>query len=290
MNAKYGVFCGDARSRYLADALRSRGAGVATWNVNEAENTVDSLPELVRNSDILIGPMPFSKYMIVDEDAPPEHEETVKKQKINELFSAEELLRNLSAGQYLFAGKLPEQIRQRLRQQQIICFDFYEDKEVQKRNAVLTAEGCLLECIRERQCQLKGTRVLVCGYGCCGKELARAFAGLGAKVTVGIRRTASAWQAVCEGYSVCYTDSLQNAIPKQDIVINTVPKQIFFEETLHQFSRNTLLVEIASAPGGFDTVQASKMGIWYMVCPGLPGRYFPRGAADILVDCIEKRI
>ena len=270
MLADFGVFGGDDRSGYLVDDLLLRGYGVITRGVKQKRDSAASLEELAEQAKVLVGPVPLSKY-IGDRE---------------KQFDRLELCMAVKAGQLLFAGQIPEDIREIIRYNGARCVDFMKSREVQQANAVLTAEGCLAECIAHRNVQLRGARVCVCGYGCCGREIARVFSGIGANVTVAIRRTQSAWEAASTGYSVCYPEGLGDILSRQEIIINTVPERIVSEEQLDKISKASLLVEIASTPGGFDMNDAKKKGLQAISCPGLPGRYFPEGAARILADFI----
>jgi dipicolinate synthase subunit A len=47
-----------------------------------------------------------------------------------------------------------------------------------------------------------------------------------------------------------------------------------------------VLLELASAPGGFDTEAAEKLGLKIIAAPGLPGQCAPYAAAELIRDAI----
>ena len=53
---------------------------------------------------------------------------------------------------------------------------------------------------------------------------------------------------------------------------------------------DALLLELASAPYGFDLLLARKLGLRAELESGIPGRYCPRTAAKILWRYIEREV
>ena len=54
--------------------------------------------------------------------------------------------------------------------------------------------------------------------------------------------------------------------------------------------KGALLMELASAPGGFDPESAVEHHLKVCYAPGLPGKYCPETAAKIIGDYILKEM
>ena len=68
------------------------------------------------------------------------------------------------------------------------------------------------------------------------------------------------------------------------IVINTIPKKVL---DASKFSKDTVIYELASAPYGMigDTT-----GLQYEILPALPGKFYPKPAAQVVFDAIERAL
>ena len=67
-----------------------------------------------------------------------------------------------------------------------------------------------------------------------------------------------------------------------DMVLNTIPARVLGTEALAALPKGAWLLELASAPYGFDRDAAASMGLNVEVLPALPARYAPRSAARAL--------
>ena len=78
--------------------------------------------------------------------------------------------------------------RELLTGRDIHFLDFMEDTVVTEENAVATAEGTIAELVEKSPYNIDEAKVLVTGYGYCGKAIAKRLGALGARVTVLARR------------------------------------------------------------------------------------------------------
>lgn len=288
MERAVGIFGGDDRHCYLANDLISRGYEVLVWELGNERRACPMLPEfdktkiaksfseLAKDCQILAGPLPFSKYL------------AVKSHKGCENFG-DTLCAHVREGQHFFAGGIPKDLAEQLRKKGVRVTDYLEDEFFLKENGQLTAQGCVAEVIGAWKKGIRHAKVLVTGFGFCGREIAKVMRGVGADVTVCVRRMQSAWQAYEEGFAIGYYEQLHDLLPRTDIVINTVPVPVLPESRLRHARAGTVLVEIASAPGGFLPEAAKDLGLTVLLCPGLPGKYAPAGAARVMADCMENR-
>jgi hypothetical protein len=73
------------------------------------------------------------------------------------------------------------------------------------------------------------------------------------------------------------------------IVVNTIPKEVIRAAELPKRKTQTIY-DLASPPYGFNWKGADKADFNYRVEPALPGRYFPRQAAEAVAECIQRHL
>ena len=81
---------------------------------------------------------------------------------------------------------------------------------------------------------------------------------------------------------------IRDVIGTIDTVVNTVPSLVITEDIIEKMSKESLIVDIASSPGGTDFVAAQKYGITAKLALGLPGIYTTSSSAELLKNAISK--
>jgi dipicolinate synthase subunit A len=164
--------------------------------------------------------------------------------------------------------------------------DYAVSDEVQIRNAVPTAEGAIALAMGALDVTLHGARAAVLGYGRVGYALASRLRALGAQVSVAVRKARDMARVACAG---CCARSLGDAdLTKAlcegafDVVFNTIPVPLISDEVLGRIPPCTVMIELASAPGGWSPKAEHVCRTIY--APGLPGICAPRTAGIILAD------
>lgn len=159
-------------------------------------------------------------------------------------------------------------------------FKRYEDVDLLlDQNAALSAEAAVCETMQRTPKALMDMTVLVVGYGRFGRALAQRLKALGAAVWVAARRQEPRLLAASEGMCPVSLADMDAALKKADIVLNTVPARVLEEEKLRLLQPGVPLLELASAPYGFDRDLAVALGHPCEVLPALPARYAPHSAA-----------
>lgn len=283
-DTSFAVIGGDMRFVYLAGCLASDGYTVYSAG---AENSVfcgDSviltdIRTAVKMSDIIIFPLPAMREMFLL-NAPL----SCRPIEMNgEMF---ELLKNKT----VFAG-LANDIKATSKQYgKFDIRDYYSREELQICNSLATAEGAIAIALTEVPYVLSGAQCLVTGYGRIGKVLAAKLNALGAEVTVAARKLSDQSWIETLGYN--YTDyrNFEKKIENYDIIFNTVPYMIFTEEVIKKMKKTSIIIDLASKPGGTDFGAAEKFGIKYSFASGIPGKYSPLSAALVIKSTIFSMI
>jgi dipicolinate synthase subunit A len=153
------------------------------------------------------------------------------------------------------------------------------------KNAVPTAAGAIAVAMNNSDNTINGSKILVCGYGRIGKVLSEMLRGMGADVTISARRKSDfAWISL-NGYKSDYTGHFSD-LENYTIIFNTVPSLIFNKELLEKVNHDTLIIDLASKPGGVDFKTAESLGITAIQALALPGKTSPKSAGEIMESTI----
>ena len=172
-------------------------------------------------------------------------------------------------------------------------YDYSKREEFAVNNAIPTAEGAIQVAMQEYAGTINSSRCLVAGFGRIGKILSKMLAGLGAKVTASARKPKDiAWINLL-GYSAILTYSLAASkadLAGFDIIFNTIPSLIFDSTVLSKLSKNTIIIDLASLPGGVDFDAARKLKIKAVQALALPGKVAPKSDGEIIKNTVYNMI
>lgn len=153
-------------------------------------------------------------------------------------------------------------------------------------NGAITAEGALQIAMRHRLRTLRGSDVLVIGYGGIGKPLSAMLKSLGADVSVAVRREEQLWILKGEGYRPILSKDLLQFAGEYDVIFNTAPQLLLTRPVLEQMSPGVLIVDLASRPGGVDWKTAREMELKAVHALALPGQLTPVSGAIAIQHAI----
>lgn len=190
----------------------------------------------------------------------------------------------------VFLGAVNEECRLFLSQNDIRFYDYLSSKEVIEENARLTASGIISIAQREGAV-LENSDCLVLGYGHCGKNITKALLDLGAKVDVAARRHKQ--KEDIEAFGASYVDigNLEKSrLFKYSYIFNSVPALVLRKEHIDRLSKNIIIFDIASKPGGVDLEYCNKLGIKASLILGIPGKMYPYEAGKIISNAIIEYI
>lgn len=269
---------GDLRIIKLAEMLIEEGVEVFSYGLEKSElkelNKCESIPELMKHSDIILGPIPFSS-----------NGNTINTPfgKKNVLIT--EVLDNLE-GKTLIAGSIKSNIYDIASKKNIKVIDILKREELAVLNAVSTAEGTIKIAIEETLKNIHGSNILVMGFGRIGKILSNMLKGLGANVSCEARKNSDLAWIKAYGYEPIPITNLKENLNRFDIIINTIPYIILDKDNLKQVKNDTLIIDLASNPGGVDREEVKKHQIKFIWALSLPGKVAPVTSAEFIKETL----
>ncbi|MBR5124381.1 MAG: NAD(P)-binding domain-containing protein [Clostridia bacterium] len=297
---RFAVIGGDGRMTHLCERLSAEGHAVSLFGCgNECFSPCrgageirgcTTLEKAADGADAVILPLPASRDGVTV-NCPRDGACTVQLAALAELLVRSPRL-------ILLGGKLPEAFREAAQTLGVAdrVVDYYENEVLLLRNAYVTAEAAVMTAMEHTDRILQGASVAILGYGRIGKYLARLLRAMGAEVTACARREESLFEAASEGCTFLriYPDAPMNGLEplchRHMVLFNTIPSPVLSRELLTKLERNTLLIDLASAPFGVrdeDVREASASnGLRYLRAPSLPGSYAPRTAGEIIAECV----
>ena len=279
MSINYAIIGGDLRIVELAKKLKNDGNEVKTFGLEQAdlqtENIIicNTLEQALEKSQIIIGPTPFSSDGIY----------------INTPFSKEKisiqyLLSNIENKLFIAGAISPEVYRISKNEENVI--DIMKQEELTILNVISTAEGAIEVAMSNTNKILHGSKILIMGFGRIGKILAKKLEALSCIVTCSARKNEDFAWIKAYGYKAINTNDLGKNLSEYDIIINTIPQLILNKERLEYIRKETLLIDLASKPGGIDTKIAKQKGIKTIWALALPGKVAPVTTAEFIKNTI----
>lgn len=196
-----------------------------------------------------------------------------------------ELLQQAAPGTLIFGGKIAQPVYTLPRAKGVALIDYYARAELVERNAIPTAEGCIALLMANSRRTVWQRKILLIGFGHVARALAVRLVALGAQVTVAARNPAQ--RAFAEGLG-CKAVPLEklNHLTDCSTVVNTVPVMLLDESRLAKLPQGSLIVDLASKPGGTDFAAAKRLGHTALHALGLPGKCAPETAGQFIADTI----
>jgi dipicolinate synthase subunit A len=190
----------------------------------------------------------------------------------------------------VYAGMAKPYLRELCAQHQIALVELFDRDDVAIYNAIPTAEGAVMMAIQNTDITIHGSTCMVLGFGRTGFTMARTLLNLGAKVLVGVRRSEHFARAAEMGFVPFYTSQLLQNTGNIDLLFNTIPTMIVTAQIIANLPSRTVIIDLATKPGGTDFRFAEKRGIKAILAPGLPGIVAPKTAGRIIAECLTQLI
>lgn len=271
----FAVVGGDLRAAYLAGLLAQDGYKVITAGLDGTDlppcvTGCTNLSQAISLADGVVLPLPV----------------TTDGTTLNAPFSRvriqlDQVLSGLLPDQFVVGGGLSAELRADLASRGVAAGDYLQREELAVLNSVPTAEGAVQLAMEELPVTIRGARCLITGYGRVAKALASLLFAMGADVTIAARRCEDRAAATINGCASIRIEDL-TAAGDFDVIFNTVPALLFTAEVLKKLARTTLLIDLASRPGGVDFPAAAALQMKTVWALSLPGRVAPKSAGEIL--------
>lgn len=247
---------------------KSKGLEKGTIDISE-EKTFDNNLEIDKqNKKIIIGPIPYS----------------TDGKTLYAPFCNKKLDINLLKDKKIIAGKIPKEVANKE------SIDILKNEYFTIKNTVPTAEGAIAKAIELTDINIDKANIMVLGFGRVGKTLCYKLKNLGANVYAEARKERDlAWIDVF-GYNAISLEKINENICKMDIIFNTIPEVILDKSKIILMNEKTLIIDLASKPGGTDFESANKMGIKAILYSGIPGKIASEYEAELIKEVIYKEI
>ena len=117
-------------------------------------------------------------------------------------------------------------------------------------------------------------------------NIAKKLNALGGNITIYDHTKKHLDQAMTFGYDAIPYEEIVKLVEKFDIIINTVPSQELKQVHYEKIRKDCVLFEIASSPYGLSKSIADKYHLSLFTCPGIPGKYSPKNAGELIAKSI----
>ncbi len=273
---------GDSRQIQVISRFARDGHPIQTYGLDTAIFPKDihvsqspSLKDCLTNADIVVLPLPYTT-----------GDEIIKTTFSSTRIYINDILRQLSGTQLLFAGRADQQLRTLSDLYNVHLIDYADREELSIRNSIPTVEGAVEIAMSETPYTIHGSRCLVLGYGRIGKLLSKTLKALGANTTVAARKHSDLAWIAANGLTGIPFASLSQHIRNFDLIFNTVPTMVLDFRLLSEVPDSGLIIDLSSQPGGVDFETARMLGKKVIWALSLPGKVAPETAGDIIKDTI----
>lgn len=280
---KIAFLGGDARQRTAAVKLADEGYSVSffggTPDKVKGLKVESSLEDALASVKIAVLPLPSSVDGITL-NAPLFEGAQIKLSHIIDVLPSDTLL---------VGGRIPEASVKYAEEKGLRVIDYFISEVFQIKNAYTTAEAALSIAMNNMKKNIRGARFAVTGYGRIARSLTALLKKMEASVCVLARKESDLAWASLEGAEVKKLDAsaVEQLTEGYDIIFNTVPAWLFFEDFLSKMSESTQIIDLASSPGGVDVSAAKKLGSKVLWASSLPGKYAPDSAGALIADCVR---
>ena len=278
------ILGGDNRQKYIKQYLASNPIINNKFNLTDMiypnSDSKEDIFNTLETTDILIAPIPIT----YDGSNVKIKTSTLSDTYITLPFK--KIINILPSRSTIFAGGFNENMTASMSLKNIYYFDYLKNDCIQQKNAIATAEGAIMKAIELSKINLQDSKSLILGYGKCGNILAKKLYALGSKVSVCARGNFSLCEALTYGYNTLSLNNLTEKICDYDFIFNTIPAIILKSEVLNHISSDTIIIDIASLPGGIDYDYAIKKALNITHFLGIPGKISPKTSGYILGEYI----
>ncbi len=169
------------------------------------------------------------------------------------------------------------------------------DEEFTFNNAYITAEASLCIMLNNKYKTIKNSKCLISGFGRIGSCLYKLLHPICSDITSATANSETNFLLINKTKTISYKKA-DDTIGDYDLIINTAPENYYDLDDL-----NGLYYELASIPYGFnyekyfadsnETDNQKKISSEkIIICSALPAKYYPFDAANIIYECMQRKI
>lgn len=255
---------GDLRQKYASDYLNKRSIKSKSY-INYTLNDDEVLKD-IGESSVIVLPLP------------------IQKDSIDEIFN------RINAKQTVLGGIIPENIYTKYSNKCRAIIDYYKNDYFVLHNAFLSAEGAIFYAKEKINRSIKNSKIAILGFGRIGKMISYLLWAQGAKISVFTRKDIDCLWSELMGFDAHKTENLSAVADVKDnnsfdIIFNTIPAHIINEDLIKDI-HNSIIIDLASYPYGLDDELLKKYNVSYYREPGIPGRYAPQSAGEIIGETV----
>ena len=267
---------GDMRQKYASEYINANGISSKTYMTFEYDFNVRND---INNSDAVVMPLPIS------------YDGVYLNMKSNTKISLNDIITISPKSSIILGGNIPIDIIEYAESIEKKIIDYNKNESFLINNALLSAEGAIYYAMEKMSGSIYGSQIAIWGFGRIGKILAYMLKSQGANITIFARKDIDrAWSNIIGYKAIRISDDcvkkLHDLKFDYDIIFNTIPKQVMDEEFISKINNNALIIDLASSPYGIDDALVKKYKLNYYHEPGIPGRYAPKSAGDIIGKAI----
>ena len=190
---------------------------------------------------------------------------------------------------FVFTGLAHGSLLKAAQQKRLYVVQLLLCEEFVAANAAITAECAVGLCIADTAHCLADLNIAVFGGGRIAMQLVQRLVALGAKNVYLFARNSQQRQMAQLLGARAYPLPAQSRLALCDVVFNTAPAMVLTNDELAFLPRHAVLYELASAPG-FSAPEAQRLGLKTVSAVGLPGKYAPESAAQLIWTHALRRI
>jgi len=182
----------------------------------------------------------------------------------------------------IYGGSISEKFKEK--NIDVPIFDYLSWHNVISENANLTAKGIIKEAI-SMGAYLKDSKIIITGFGYCGKALACELNYYDTEITIAVRNNIIKNEILNLGYSYIDLNSLSdNNLKQYNYIFNTVPALVINKDVIDCLDDDIMIFDIASKPGGVDFEYCNTKSITSVLSLGIPGKKYPKEAGYLIAN------
>lgn len=270
---------GDLRQKYACEYLN-------IYNIPSEfyEDFENRLEDKIKNASIVALPIPILK------------DEMRLNTNVKGYINIREILELINKDSMVFGGKFNDYIKNYLSAKNIKFIDYFEIDAFQIQNALLTAEGAIYYVKDKLERSISSLNIAIFGFGKISKILAYLLHSQGAKISIYARKDSDIAWCKLIGLNAVKIEiwgnktAIKPTNDNYDIIFNTIPYRIMDDNFAKLQNKSTIIIDLSSYPFGIDEGIVEKYNLNYHRELGIPGRYAPKSAGEIIGKTILNNI